>query len=340
MKIAFDCRYLGKSGIGRVNAGMIDALDFSENEFYLIGSAQKLAKYEGKAHIVADETDPFSAHGLFSFDKKLNGICDALVVPNFIIPFGVKIPVYTVMHDLMFLDVKELIKSPADKFVKKTLIERTVKKSAKIFCVSEFTYNRCRHYYPKYGDKFDVCREGFKINIGKDFKPYEHKEKELVYVGNVKPHKGLKTLVEAYKMLPAGEYKLKIIGEKDNFRTGANIEELSADGVIFTGRLSDEALYDEVAKSEFLVQPSFYEGFGIPPLEALCLGTKPIVSDIEVFREVYDGFDVQYFKAGDAKDLARKILTTDPVPKTAREEIEKRYDYSVMTEKILREIKG
>lgn len=50
----------------------------------------------------------------------------------------------------------------------------------------------------------------------------ESKQKgALVFVGNVKPHKGLKTLVEAYSRLPAG-YTLKIVGEKDNFLTGEN----------------------------------------------------------------------------------------------------------------------
>ena len=152
------------------------------------------------------------------------------------------------------------------------------------------------------------------------------------------PYKGLNHLVGASKNL--GENYAVCIGGSGPLTEELKKQAAGDSKVVFTGRLSDEALYDEVAKSEFLVQPSFYEGFGIPPLEALCLGTKPVVSDIEVFREVYDGFDVQFFKAGDANDLARKILTTDPVPKTAREEIEKRYDYSVMTEKILREIKG
>ena len=154
-----------------------------------------------------------------------------------------------------------------------------------------------------------------------------------MFVGNVKPHKGLKTLVEAYSSLPAG-YTLKIVGEKDNFLTGENTSALLKEGVTFTGRLSDEDVVKEIARAELLIQPSAYEGFGLPPLEALCLGTKPVVSDIPVFREVYDGLDVTFFKAGDAADLKEKILGAGREVHTKKEEIAARYDYKQAAENI------
>ncbi|MEE0886059.1 MAG: glycosyltransferase, partial [Treponema sp.] len=55
--------------------------------------------------------------------------------------------------------------------------------------------------------------------------------------------------------------------------------------------------------------PSFYEGFGMPPLEAMSLGTKAIISDIPVFKEIYKDFPVTFFKAGDCNDLAEKLLS-------------------------------
>lgn len=338
MKLAYDCRYIGRSGLGRVCKGFLDSLDFQANEIYLIGKKELLESYTG-AHIIEDETDPYSTKGLLSFNKKLNKICDALIVPNFLIPFGVQIPVYSVMHDLIFLDIKETTNGLIDRTVKKYMLKRCVKKSEKVFCVSGFTFNRCKYHYKKYADKFCVNYEGFTIDAGENIAAGIKKEKNLVFVGNVKPHKGLKTLVEAYKLLPAGEYRLKIIGEKDNFLTGMNVEELLCEGVEFTGRLSDEELFREVAKASFLIQPSFYEGFGIPPLEALWLGTKPIVSDIEVFKEVYEGLDVEFFKVGDAKDLAKKILNGNPTVKTDASEILKKYNYRNMAEKIIEEIR-
>ena len=56
MKIAIDCRYLGKSGIGRVTEGILDSLDLTANEYWLIGRPAALNKYEG-AHIVEDDSE-------------------------------------------------------------------------------------------------------------------------------------------------------------------------------------------------------------------------------------------------------------------------------------------
>ena len=136
MKIAIDCRYIGMSGIGRVCEGILDALDFSAHSFFLIGKREKLCKYP--AEIVEDGTDPYSVAGLRFFPKALNRQCDALLIPNFLIPFGVRIPIFTIMHDLAFLDVKETTRGFLDKLIKKTLLKRCMK-SRRVACVSEFT---------------------------------------------------------------------------------------------------------------------------------------------------------------------------------------------------------
>lgn len=311
MKIAVDCRYLGKSGIGRVCEGILDNLDYSSDEYYLIGDAKKLAPYTA-AHVIEDAGDPFSVRGMLQFPKQVNKVCDCIIIPNFIIPFGIKIPVYPVMHDLIFLDMPEIMtRGKIDYLVKKTLLRRCMKRAKKIACVSEFTRSRCGHYFPKYAAKCYVNH----IGLSKDVLAFDatgiEKRNTIVYVGNVKPHKGLDTLIEAYKMLPSGQYRLKIIGEREGFLTGMKAEELDHDGVIFTGRLSDEDLLREIASASFLVQPSLYEGFGLPPLEALYLGTQPIVSDIPVFKEVYGDLPVIFFKTGDAEDLKNKIVQCD-----------------------------
>jgi glycosyltransferase involved in cell wall biosynthesis len=57
-----------------------------------------------------------------------------------------------------------------------------------------------------------------------------------------------------------------------------------------------------------LVQPSLYEGFCLPPLEAMVLGTKALISDIPVLKEIYGGFPVTFFKAGSIEDLKEKML--------------------------------
>ncbi len=297
MKIAIDCRYLGKSGIGRVCEGIIDNLDYSENTYYLIGKKEQLAKYK-EAKIIEDNSNPYSKKGLFKFNKKLlNKECDCLIIPNFLIPFGIKIPIHSVMHDLIFLDVKETVNGKIDYFIKKTLLKRCMKKSLTISCDSLFTKSRCEFYFRKYAHKCYVNYPGLSQSII-EFKA-QHKNSDkgnsIVFVGNVKRHKGLYILLEAFSEIDDPTMQLKIIGEREGFLTGLDIDEKAYKNVIFTGRLDNDELYSEIQKAKFLVQPSVYEGFGLPPLEALYLGTQPIISDIAVFREVYSDMPVKFF---------------------------------------------
>ncbi len=335
MKIAIDCRYLGKSGIGRVCEGIIDNIDYTEHSFYLIGNRNKLEKYS-QAVIIDDGTDPYSKKGLFKFNKKrINKECDCLIIPNFIIPFGIKIPVHSVMHDLIFLDVRETVNGKIDYFIKKTLLKRCMKKSKTVACVSGFTKSRCIHHFKKYAKKCYVNYNG----LSKDIIEYGNnhscskKENTIIYVGNVKRHKGLNILLEAFASAEDPTLKLKIIGEREGFLTGLDLNEKDYPNVTFTGRLDNEELFSEIQKAKFLVQPSVYEGFGLPPLEALYLGTQPIISDIEVFREIYSELPVIFFE--NVKDLTNK-LKFQPIAINCSDIINGKFNFSDFACKLIK----
>ena len=115
-------------------------------------------------------------------------------------------------------------------------------------------------------------------------------------------------------------------------------EDLQSDDVIFTGRLSDDQLLREIASAKFLVQPSLYEGFGLPPLEALYLGTQPIISDIPVFKEVYGDLPVLFFKTEDAKDLSDKLKNEENDSKSFKTNLLK-YDYRKFADTVIKEIR-
>lgn len=324
MKIAVDCRYLGKSGLGRVCEGILDCLDYQKDTFYLIGKREKLQKYKD-AVIIPDETEPYSKAGLTQFSKeRVNRECDCLLIPNFLIPFGIKIPVHTVMHDLIFLDLPAVTTNGfADRMLKKYLLKRCMKKSVSISCVSEFTRMRCEAHFGKRAKKCYTNHIGLSETVLSYRGGNVVKQNKILFLGNVKPHKGLDTLLSAFRLLPAG-YELKIIGKRENFLTGVGKEVSEEKGVTFTGEISDEELFGEIESAKYLVQPSLYEGFGLPPLEAMCLGTQPVVSDIPVFREVYRDLPVKIFRS--EEELA-DILQTDPDMVACKELIAERYDY-------------
>lgn len=307
MKIAIDCRYL-LSGIGRYLEGLLDNIDFDKDEYYLLGKKEALDKIDKKFTPIYTELSPFSAKSLFKTPVKEINKCDVFFTPNFIIPYGIKTKVYSTIHDVIFLDVKETSNGFVDRMIKKHLIKRALKKCETIFTVSNFSKNRINSNFKWYKKDILITYNGLSKNLLTcDVK--NEKEDYIVYVGNVKKHKGLICLLEAVENT---DIELTIVGDRNNFRTyDERIDNyLKKENIRFTGRVNDDQLIEIVSKARHLVQPSEYEGFGLPPLEAIWLNTKPIISDIEVFKEVYDGLDVEYFKVNDPKDLLEKIQST------------------------------
>ena len=179
--------------------------------------------------------------------------------------------------------------------------------------------------------------------------PNVQKNNSIIFIGNIKKHKGLSVLLEAfekfYQLENAEKPKLLIVGSKDNFRTKDNsisekISEMNSrfpNSIEFTGFVENEKLLLLLTQAKFLVQPSLYEGFGIPPLQALFCGTKAVISDIPVFKEIYDGFPVVFFQSGNSNDLCEKMQKTfcndSPLG-----EIPEKYSYKKTAALILSEI--
>jgi len=91
-----------------------------------------------------------------------------------------------------------------------------------------------------------------------------------------------------------------------------------------------------LSEAALLVQPSLYEGFGFPPLEALVLGTRALISDIPVFKEIYEGFPVVFFHAGDAEDLKNKMVEILCTKKqTPRKRASKKQSLPFLTDELL-----
>jgi glycosyltransferase involved in cell wall biosynthesis len=135
-----------------------------------------------------------------------------------------------------------------------------------------------------------------------------------VAVGNVKPHKNIGRLLKAMSLLPpscAGLH-LVIIGQRDGFLNGdesiADLANALGARVHFTGKLSQTDLRRFVTHAQALVFPSLYEGFGLPPLEAMALGTVTIASRIPAVEEVCDDA-VQYIDPSDPGSIALGIAS-------------------------------
>ncbi|MGN6503537.1 MAG: glycosyltransferase family 4 protein [Pseudolysinimonas sp.] len=153
--------------------------------------------------------------------------------------------------------------------------------------------------------------------------------RDLVYMGSFMPYKNVETLALAMHVLPG--YRLHLlsrIGASDRRR----LLELAPPGALMIHDGVDDAQYADLLRSAFaLVHASLDEGFGIPVLEAMALGTPVVLSDIPIFREV--GADAAaYFPATDPDAAAAAIRSLeDPAVWRARSargrEVAARYDW-------------
>lgn len=347
MTIAIDCRYIGKSGIGTFIENIVDCMltQHPEHDYLLIINHSKPIKND-KCSIQTIKTsiEPFSLLELFSFPVGQINECDAFITPYINIPVGIRIPVFSTIHDMVFFDVDGLT-SPIGRFVRKLYYRRAVRKSFKIFTVSNFSKDRIQHHFPT-NKEIVVVYNGVSATIQKQQSNRVEKKDYFVYVGNIKKHKGLKTLVEAFSMAQERVMttKLLIVGNSENFRTSDSTVAGIIDGnpsIEFTGWVTNEKLVQLIAEAKALIQPSLYEGFGIPPLEALYLGTNVILSDIPVFKEIYACLPVTFFKKGNSAQLSGILQGYAPMSydkEQIRKQIDSIYSYKLAAKIILHEI--
>jgi len=304
MKIAVDCRMYGMSGIGCYLRNLLQNLP--QNHQYLLIGKKKLLEQYVHEKIIECDIPIFSIRELLGFSLSEINRCDVFFCPNWNIPGGIKIPVYCVIHDVVFFDVPNIV-SEMKKLLYYVWMHQSVRKSAHIFTVSDFTAGRIQQIFRIPQEKISVTY----ADIQREIKEYSKTgikatKNYFVYVGNIKKHKGLKTLVTAFNKLDSTD-TLYIIGKSNGLKTSDKMMGYDNDRVIFTGCLSDDQVYYLIYNAKALIQPSLYEGFGLPPLEALWLTTPVIMSDIPVFREIYGELPVTFFEAGNSDELAEKM---------------------------------
>lgn len=154
-------------------------------------------------------------------------------------------------------------------------------------------------------DKKQLASLLYRFSIGSKF---------ILYTGGMDPHKNLDNLYQAYMRLPfeiKNEYVLVIAGKIPTSISDVKLklEKLGIlERVIFTDYVSDQELIALYSACELFVFPSYQEGFGIPPLEAMAAGAVVITSDIPVMREVI-GQDIDaFFNALEPDSISAKIV--------------------------------
>jgi len=138
--------------------------------------------------------------------------------------------------------------------------------------------------------------------------------------------KNIKSLISAWGLINPKirkNYKLLIIGEEYKIFRKEKIK--LEENIIFTGYLSDDELIKTYKTSSLFVYPSFYEGFGIPPLEAMACGCPCVVSNAASLPEVC-GDSAYYVNPYDIEDIARGIETVLSDEKLRKDLVKKGFE--------------
>lgn len=180
----------------------------------------------------------------------------------------------------------------------------------KILTVSNFSKKELNKYFSIDLNKIDITYNG--IDHILNVKPNEsifnrfqiEKNNYVLAVSSLNPSKNFKLILKAAKQMPNVNF---IIAGGTNSNVFKSKGLPVTDNVKFIGYVTDEELVSLYKYANCFVYPSLYEGFGIPPLEAIAFNCPAILSDIEVFKEIY-GNNVLYCDKYNVDSLLEKII--------------------------------
>jgi glycosyltransferase involved in cell wall biosynthesis len=194
------------------------------------------------------------------------------------------------IHDLAFLKHPEWF-TWSFSAVYRFLLPKLARGAAVVFTVSKQVKKELMEVWQLPEQKVKVAYNGLAQSFTEgELSGKEYERPYFLAFGSSNPRKNTARVVEAMQLLQEKTHDLRIVGRAEhNFKQ----ENIPVSGhVIEHSDVNDEELKQLYAGATALVYPSLYEGFGLPPLEALACGCPVILSNNEVFKELYEGFAI------------------------------------------------
>ncbi|MFA5130400.1 MAG: glycosyltransferase family 1 protein [Patescibacteria group bacterium] len=368
MRICIDARMMGAGktrGIGRVVEELVRAMlaIAPEHQYVLLEldpATSPFAHHPSVEHIKL----PVSWYGLaeqFALPKAIQSAhADLFFAPHWNVPIVCPIPFVVFIHDLILreepISANSSRRGPVFRLIKRIgyriTVHRALFASRAILVPTHHVADRIRHYYPSLKTKIIVAGEGMPDVDPSSWRDASSSTYHLppttyfLYVGSAYPHKNLDGLLDAWKIVEKAHpnLHLQLIGEKDFFmnRTEERAQSMGLKNVEFAGRVSDEELRDRYARGLALIFPSRWEGFGLPPLEAIAAGIPVLSSNTACMPEVLGKQGVIYFNPCSADDIVHAVETFLQDPNALRQqarqassELRKRHDWNLAAKKVL-----
>ncbi len=197
-----------------------------------------------------------------------------------------------VLHDVTFRE-KHKFCGKLWSWKYRVLVRSFVYKCRRIITVSDFSASRFLNFYPKFNRRPLVAPSGWEHVSRMQAEPVKNLPSEFyLAVSSTTENKNFRYIIELAKNNPGLTFIItgNIITGKKTGSLHDYIAQNNISNCIFTGYLTDEQLIWLYKHCKGFILPSFYEGFGLPPLEAIAAGCRNIyLSDIPVFHEIYGG---------------------------------------------------
>jgi glycosyltransferase involved in cell wall biosynthesis len=292
-----DVRMLHASGIGTYIREMLPRVMTARPDlsYVLLGSRRESAGWPFVSKVnmewVECNAPIFSLWEQFEILRAIPPETDLLWVPHFNIPLRYRGRLLVTVHDVFHLAQPQFSRWGLRRWGARVLLQTACLHASAILTPSQFTASEFQKYVGKPRSlavtPLAAGREWFQKPKG----PSPHPRPYFLFVGNVNPHKNLSGLLDAFFLIKDRlPHDLVIVGKREGFRLGDKRSTKRAlslgERVMFLGALELEDLKRWVGSAQAAILPSFYEGFGLPPLEAMALGTPVVVSDRASLPEV------------------------------------------------------
>jgi glycosyltransferase involved in cell wall biosynthesis len=267
VEVLYDARWLGNHGIGR----------FADELLKRLPSLTSFTSVRRPSHPL----DPWLL-GLMLRAKRPK----LFFSPGYNSPVGYSGDFIFTLHDLHHLRVRDN-SNAAKRAYYEHIIRPACRRAAFVLTVSE--YSRTEIAAWAHLDEAKIINVG--NGVGCPFVPEGTKHQPgypyILYVGSSNPHKNLLRLLEAFKISGVAKHLRLVISGKPSRPVVAQLQRLKLDGsVVFTGPVSNADLAALYRGALAFVFPSLYEGFGLPPLEAMACGVPVLTSNVCAIPEV------------------------------------------------------
>lgn len=326
MKIAIDARFYGTghTGLGRYTTNVMKYLPkylpgytlqvlLRDSEYDNFPTGNNIVK-------VHAEIPHYSLAEQIRLPSLLSSLSsDLLYTFHFNTPIFSQLPKIVTVHDLIkshFTGRDTTTRSPwlytLKRFGYNQVISHTLTQAADIIVPTNTVKNDILAAYPTLSPELihpipEAPDEIFRAPLASSISLLTAKinlpSKFILFVGNVYPHKNLSVLLEAMKQIK--DYALVIVASPSPFLSRV-LAPYDRARIHVLSHLSDTELLSVYRAASLLVTPSLMEGYGLPGLESLMVGTPVVASNIPVYREVY-GKHVTYFDPNSSQDLVRAI---------------------------------